>query len=452
MGTRHPVTSPFTHLQVGDLLSNSSALIKANYSVSSATFFMAPEGTVYVTTTKPPTITDYLPPKNLSVSSESISIRYDFNYLGYIAPIYLLPGSVLHYNVSIMSNERLDSSYSACLYLFTSLAQFQNFLLFWIEDNNSSTTISYCFTSAVTPRQPTLASHSFNIEEAAKYYVGIELVSGVIVMANTSVERAYYDTRGLSPHCNMVQFCYIDICDELLCSHSSSSATYIVIQAPADSNIQYELITAALSGANYAYFILAFSLGIFSFCCCFICCCCCFASASCSDDSSEERSYFQLRNDDNSEFENSSQLWDHEESNDNPEIEQSQLTNHSEDVSGLRNLENSSQLDHEESNCSPIHIKFPEIEQYQLTNCSESVPEVNSFSTCSDILDDIFRDEIDDFCFSDSEQLREGKVSDFQLVDLATDRQCYLENHEHQDTNLDSICSRNDSISAAKGN
>lgn len=295
LGTRSPVAGPTTSLlQVGDILSNSSALIKANYSVSSATFFLVPEGTVYVTTTEPPTITDHLSPKHLSISS----IRYDLNYLGLMTPIYLLPGSILHYNVSIISNERLDSSYSACIYLFTSLTQFQNFLSF-LENGNSSK-ISYCFTSPVTPRQPTLASHSFDIVETSKYYVGVELVNGanVIMMANVSVVRVYYDTRGLSPRCSMAQFCYISTCDELLCSHSSSSATYILVQAPADSSIQYEMTTAALFGANYVYFFLALSLGNFSSCCCFICCCwCCIALRSLSiHDSSEGRNYSRLRN------------------------------------------------------------------------------------------------------------------------------------------------------------
>ncbi|XP_019854550.1 PREDICTED: uncharacterized protein LOC109583576 isoform X1 [Amphimedon queenslandica] len=488
LGIRNPVAGPTTSLQVGDILSNSSALIKANYSVSSATFFMLPEGTVYVTATEPPKITDHLPPKHLSVGS----IRYDLNYLGLVTPIYLLPGSILHYNVSITSNERLDSSYSACLYLFTSLTRFQNFLSF-VENDNSSNMISYCFTSPVTPRQPTLASHSFDIVEASKYYVGVELVSGVnvIMMANVSVVRVYYDTRGLSPHCNMVQFCYIDICDELLCSHSSSSATYILVQAPADSSIQYEITTAALFGANYAYFLLALSLGNFSFCCCFICYyCCCIALRSLSiDDSSEGRNYSRLKNYDDSEFENSSHQWDHEESNANQilrnfsEFEQSQLTNYSEDSSEHDNsgFENSPQQceesrltnlsedveknyhDNPECKNSIIFSQFSEhvplthhVEDVELSTVSSSDSLISEWlethnETTESYLS-INSNFITGYEIDGLNQLREEKEPDLQLVDFSAETHCYLKNHGHQDTSLDSICTldtRNDPISVA---
>lgn len=142
-------------------------------------------------------------------------------------PIYLLCGSIIHYNLSITSTQRLNASHSACLYLFENASQFETF----ITDTYFLVQIidSHCFTPAAT-REPTLASHSFTISNAGQYYVAIELQNGVMVKANASVVRVYYNTEGLSAYCSNASECQIEKCHKFLCSHSST--TYIVVHAP----------------------------------------------------------------------------------------------------------------------------------------------------------------------------------------------------------------------------
>lgn len=283
-----------TQLQIGDSLANSSALITANSSVSQLIVRdMSPGCLVYKTAAIPPIITDKLVPKYLSASYTS-SLRQHFNYLGEMKPIYLLSGSIIHYNVSITSTQRLSASHSACLYLFENVSQFETF----ITDTYSLEQIidSHCFTPAVT-REPTLASHSFTISNAGQYYVAIELQNSVMVKANASVVRVYYNTEGLSAYCSNTSECQIEICHKFLCSHSSTN--YIVVHAPAEGNIQYDLTTAAMYGAKYGLFCTFIAFGSF-FCCCCCWCYCFLLLISCayilddSDETFEGRRYSQL--------------------------------------------------------------------------------------------------------------------------------------------------------------
>ena len=261
-----------TQLQIGDDLANSSALITANSSVSQLIVQGMPPGClVYKTAAIPPTITEQLVPKYLSASYTS-SLHQHFNYLGEMKPIYLLSGSIIHYNLSITSTQRLNASHSACLYLFENASQFETF----ITDTYFLVQIidSHCFTPAAT-REPTLASHSFTISNAGQYYVAIELQNGVMVKANASVVRVYYNTEGLSAYCSNASECQIEKCHKFLCSHSST--TYIVVHAPAEGNIQYDLTTAAIYGTNYGLFCAPIVFGsLFCYCCyCIFCCTLC---------------------------------------------------------------------------------------------------------------------------------------------------------------------------------
>lgn len=261
------------YLNIGDTLGNSSALIEAN-SPAVVTVSFSPnanmsEYTIFRSDNMPSKINQILPTEISSVFSGQ-SGPYDLNYLGSNEPIYLLSGSSIQYNIKITLSKRINSSYSACLYLFMDKANFNSFL----TSNLTIPKEQHCFASAVT-RGPIQVSHSFNIASAGQYYAGIKLQNGVTVQVNVSVVRIYYDTTGLQQvHCSLFS-CSINICNTFLCSHKGT--TYFIIKPSGNTEILYYFINAQIHGSLYGGFIATAVIG--SFCCC--CCCCCFLFVSC---------------------------------------------------------------------------------------------------------------------------------------------------------------------------
>lgn len=264
-------------LNIGDTLGNSSALIEANSPAVVTVSFIPnvnmPEYTIFRSDNMPSKINQSLPTEISSVFSGQ-SGPYDLNYLGSNEPIYLLSGSSIQYDVKITSSKRINSSYSACLYLFMDKANFNSFL----SSNLTIPKDQHCFTSAVT-REPIQVSHSFNIANAGQYYAGIKLQNGVTIQVNVSVVRIYYNTTGLQQvYCSLFS-CSVNICNTFLCSHKGT--TYFIIKPSGNTEILYYFINAQIHGSLYGGFIATAVIG--SFCCCCCCCCLLFVFCCCND-------------------------------------------------------------------------------------------------------------------------------------------------------------------------
>ncbi|XP_019853891.1 PREDICTED: uncharacterized protein LOC109583131 [Amphimedon queenslandica] len=229
-------------IEIGDKLGNSSLLVPIRSQTSSTVTFYSNEEpyTILLSNDIPSTITDYLPLQQLPLLSERSKSVYrgDFNYLESNEPIYLLSGSSIMYNITIILTRSISIVYPACLYLFTNETCYNDFLM--LIQNNVTYNDSHCFfIPEVTQERTTkTVSHSFNIKNPGVYYVGIQLQSGVTVQANASVVQVYYNTTGLQKqtNCSSVLICSVDVC-KTSCSHETT--TYFLVKPVNKTSIHY---------------------------------------------------------------------------------------------------------------------------------------------------------------------------------------------------------------------
>ena len=287
-------------IEIGDIQGNSSLLIPiSSQNPSTVTFYSNEEPfTILLSDHIPSTITDYLPLQQLpllSRQSESV-YRGDFNCLGSDEPIYLLSGSFIEYNLTITLIKSIDTVYPACLYLFTSETHYKNFLM--PIQNNYQYNDSHCFfMSEVTQGTAATASHSFEIENAGLYYVGIQLQSGVTVQANASVVQVYYNTTGLrqQANCSSVLICSIDICNAS-CSHETT--TYFLVKILNRTSIYYNVTSLQVKSISSSQSIVIVIMGTLSFVMivlvCF-CTCICIYRKRLSDYICDNRSKWKIK-------------------------------------------------------------------------------------------------------------------------------------------------------------
>ena len=274
-------------LEIGDILGNSSSLIEVTsiYTRSSSITFSTlneqqPYTIILLSVNMPSTITDYLPLEQFPLLSEVESeYRGDFNYLGSNEPIYLLSGSSIKYNLTITS---INTTYTACLYLFASEIYYNNFLMTINSSNLIYYNNSHCFMSANTT-EPSTASFSFNITSAGQYYVGIQLQTGVAVQANASVVRIYYNTTGLQQQtsCSGRTSCSIDLCNTFVCSHEA--ITYFLIKPSNRTSIIYFFTSPKINFDIFIAYVMieTFYVTLIIVTGCFLCCFLCHGKSRC---------------------------------------------------------------------------------------------------------------------------------------------------------------------------
>ena len=280
-------------LDIGDALGKSSLLIVVYSPTSSAITFNLDLSQSYTSTSSttlillsdniPSTITDYLPLQYLPLLSTDFpefKYRGDYNYLGSNEPIYLLSMSSINYNLTITgitAFQSFNTSYYACLYLFTNKTHYNDFLM--SVDSNVVYNDFHCFTIAVTTVATTVStvSHSFNIVTAGQYYVGIQLQGSFTVQANASVVRVYFNTTGLQQQasCNDRSSCSTEVCNTFICNHEAT--TYFLVKPSNKMKLGYFFTTPRLHGSLLGGFIATLVLLWSCVCCtcsCFVCCLC----------------------------------------------------------------------------------------------------------------------------------------------------------------------------------
>ena len=279
-------TLPMIVDTIGDILESSSA-ISVDSSVSSVTISLTNSysnltAEVYLSSTKPSESTEYLPHTTLT-NSRSFSSSISINYLGVDNPIYLLPGSMLLYNISISSVTN-TSKCPARLHLFNDIV---NYLA-----SSDAILSSPC----LYVEFPTL--WTVNINDSSSYYVKIEINDDIIVTSVTSVVRIYYNTTDLKTpdECSLLtndkSSCTVTTCS----SYCNKQDQYIIVKPTDNVDIQYEFTPSTVNRGNLAAFegVLA-SLFVSLFCCCVCACCSCLCFSE-DEDTPRQQDQSQTRN------------------------------------------------------------------------------------------------------------------------------------------------------------
>ena len=277
----------------GDSLNKSSGLFNVSSTVASVTVTLFSYDDVsvitFTTVSEPPLSSVLLPSKILSTLSNDNRVSYvDYNYIATDKPIYLLPGSIIFYNASVVSTAATSARYSACIYLFDDTSSFADFKSGYLIDS-----IDYI----CLPPVSRIIDHSisFNITNDGTYYVGIELIQSYITITSAvSVLHVYYNTTGLQPQLTctddtLLQWlgdCSVTICNSFSCA---DTMTYLLIQ-PSDS------ASLSLYYTTHAPFYLnTTKLGLFCttlilYLCCYVCYCtfCCLYIICCDQDSVQQ--------------------------------------------------------------------------------------------------------------------------------------------------------------------
>ena len=298
-----PMSGPFYgSLTFGDSLNESSGLITVSSEVSSITLTTIDNVStivIYATYNEPMMSTELLLPKTLDRQAGLDDNVYTYienymyfgsNYIGTDKPIYLLPGSVLLYNVSIFS---ADTSLfiqleQLCIYVFSNSDSYFNFKLGSIFES------SYKYVCHTLLETITDYFSSFDITDEGTYYVGIVVQKDFNISSTVSVLRVQYNTTELAPvhvctgaSLNSNEGCSIMTCDSFMCTRN----TYILLQ-PSDSVMVYYNTTGVhlYDTTMVSFFFTSLTIYVL-FMCCYTCCCCVFCLATCSDDTHPGSTY-----------------------------------------------------------------------------------------------------------------------------------------------------------------
>ena len=220
---------------VGDVIGNSSALIKANSSSINITVIDSVNITAVVyESCVLPNITNHILPLhqlkasyNSSSSNSSGPVQFDYNYLGNNQPLYLLPGSTLtyqhRYNITSTS-----TNCSAHLNLIHSTGIV-----------SSSVISSVCIPSNQTDNLQIL-----NVTTAGLYYVVIEIDSGVniTITSEVSVLQKYYDVSRLKSlnECSQPLNFHDSSCTITMC-YCNATESYLIVNPTGNVLIRFEI-------------------------------------------------------------------------------------------------------------------------------------------------------------------------------------------------------------------
>ena len=221
---------------VGDVIGNSSALIKASINITvidSANI----TAVVYESCVLPNITNHILPLHQLKVSYNSSSsnssgpVQFDYNYLGNNQPLYLLPGSTLtyqhRYNITSTS-----TNCSAHLNLI----------------HSTGTVSSSIISSVCIPSNQTDNLQILNVTTTGLYYVVIEIDSGVniTITSDVSVLQKYYDVSRLkSPNeCNQTLNFHDPSCIIKMC-YCNTTESYLIVNPTGNVLISFEINNTA---------------------------------------------------------------------------------------------------------------------------------------------------------------------------------------------------------------
>lgn len=157
--------------------------------------------------------------------------RYGFNYLGYDQPVYLLPGSVLKYQLVTTNITKFIQ-----LCLFDSKKSYMGFLTGHIQSSEQCTNVT----------KDNFVQ--FDIPKTAPYYAAIEVHGETTVTGKVSANRAHYDTVGmqLTDACPRLlspdnRYCVAPLCNNTLCT--STKYKYVTLQSSESITMKYKTFT-----------------------------------------------------------------------------------------------------------------------------------------------------------------------------------------------------------------
>ena len=271
-------TQPNTTQLIGDDSINSgdnAFFVSDDISLSSIVISLPDPGTatvkVYGSSEKPTKRRKQLP--QITLPELSGPSRYNYNYYGADSAIFLLPGSVLAYNISVRNVSKVLKC-PARLYLFNNVnmyMKYKNYKPFY------PLKISDCFPTDATA---ITTFFFFHITEPSPYYVALDIATNISVVSNVSVSRQYYNITGLKQanNCHHTlssknRSCEITTCSSLFCLQPHQ---YILVVPDTIVNITYSLTFAKFYGVQFIPG-LVFSVMSFVFfpifCICVIYCC-----------------------------------------------------------------------------------------------------------------------------------------------------------------------------------
>ena len=267
---------PNTTQLIGDDFINSddnAFFISDDISLSSIVISLPDPGTttvkVYSSSEKPTKRCKQLP--QITIPELSGPSRYNYNYYGADSAIFLLPGSVLAYNVSVRNVSKIPKC-PARLYIFNNVYMYMKYKN---HESYYSVKMSDCF---LTDGTAITTFFFFNIVEPSPYYVALDIAANVTVLSNVSVSRQFYNTTGLklANECHNTlssknPSCEITTCSSFFCLQPHQ---YILVVPDNIVNITYSLTFAKFYGVQFipglVFNVMSF---VFFLIVCFLCCC-----------------------------------------------------------------------------------------------------------------------------------------------------------------------------------
>ena len=214
-------------MEIGDIRS-SSALIPVPSNVSLVSLDIPSEVRVFMASSIPPTATRAL--RSRIYQSYGYCAPYNVN-TGNL-PVYLLPGSIMNYILTVSGLH--DSKCPAKLILFNNRTDYLA-----CNYNSSNVVKAYCLTNGPV-------NVSIKINESADYYVIlIKKNRTVSVSSDITVHQVYYNTSDLSPAKD--------------CEHRSNDASSCTVHNPdikkwSCSNTEWYVILQSSPNVNVGYY------------------------------------------------------------------------------------------------------------------------------------------------------------------------------------------------------
>ena len=181
--------------------------------------------------------------KPISKNLESHTILVDtssqyhqaINYNSDVNPLYVLPNTLLTYNVTVNTTSSSDNG-CIYLYLFDDLPAYTNFLFKQDESAQEYYNKSYC----IPERSLNYTIVQFLINEANFIYVGIEVNTSTTVQINITVTHFLYDKSQMSEQYDLIpqQTQLIGFCKDF-CIKFSGKKQCIIIESQELVTVSY---------------------------------------------------------------------------------------------------------------------------------------------------------------------------------------------------------------------
>ena len=245
--SHHSPNSIDQSMEIGDIRP-SSALIPVPNNVSSVSLDISFEVTVFMASSIPPTEIRIL--QSRIFQSYGQCVPYNVNNGNH--PVYLLPGSIMNYDMTVSGLS--DSKFPVQIVLLNNKTEYLA-----CNYNSSNVVKAYCLTNGTV-------NVSIMINESADYYVILvkEDLTVSVSSADITVHQVYYNTSHLSPakdcdhRSNDASSCTVHNPDIKKWS-CSNTEWYVILQSSTNEDVGYKYKTP-----SFDYYLLKTGLIITS--------------------------------------------------------------------------------------------------------------------------------------------------------------------------------------------